>query len=125
MRSSGSEVSWPEAMAEVLECRYDVRAGRAIAFGLPTKKHFRIRYNYRVGDRLLTGECFRDTPLAQGTLFPIRYDPDYDPDDNPDTPTRHNGKGSGRPQRVPLLAFGLAGSLLLSLAWLLLLRGCT
>ena len=98
------------------ECRYDARAGRAIAFGLTTKKHFRIAYNYRVGDDLHTGQCYAEKAMPQGTLFPIRY--------NPDLPHEHDSLQSGTAQRVPLLAIGVAGSVVLSLGWLLFLHGC-
>ena len=111
------EADWPEAMAEVIECRYDARAGRSIAFGLTTKKHFRIAYNYRAGDDLHTGQCFSEKAMPQGTLFPIHY--------NPDLPHEHNSPRTGTTQRVPLLAIGIAGSIVLSLAWLLFLHGCS
>ena len=114
--ATGGEASWPEAMAEVTECRYDMRAGRAIAFGLPSKKHFRITYNYRVGDGLHFGECYSEKALPQGSLFPVHYDPDL---------PHVNRAPSGRaPQRIPLIAIGIVGSILLSLAWLLFLHGC-
>ena len=106
---------WPEAMAEVTECHYDVRAGRAIAFGLTSNKHFRIAYTYRVGEELHTGECFSEVARPQGTLFPIRYDPDL---------PHLSHTGGGASQRVPLLIFGVAGSIALSLGWLLVLRRC-
>ena len=101
-------------MAEVTECRYDVRAGRALAFGLTTQKHFRIAYNYRVGTDLHTGEYFSETARPQGSLFPIRY--------NPDMP--HLSHSSGAPKPVPLLVIGVVGSIALSLVVLLVLRGC-
>lgn len=107
---------WPEAMAEVMECHYDVRAGSALAFGLTSKKHFRIAYNYRAGNELHTGECFSETARPQGSLFPIHYDPDLP----------HISRSSNvTQQRVPLLAIGFAGSIVLSLVWLLVLRGCS
>lgn len=110
-----SEAEWPEAMAEVTECRYDVRAGRALAFGLTSKKHFRIAYNYRVGDGLYTGQCFSEIARPQGSLFAIRYDPDL---------PHVNRSGGGGPRRVPLLAIGVAGSMVILLGWLLVVRGC-
>ena len=112
-----SQTDWPEAIAEVTACRYDVRAGRALAFGLTSKKHFRISYNYRVGDELHTGECFSENARPQGSLFPIHYDPDL--------PHVNRSTIAGTSQRVPLLVFGLVGSVVLSLAWLLVLRGCS
>ena len=115
--SLDSQAAWPEAMAEVTECHYDVRAGRALAFGLTSKKHFRIAYNYRAGGELHTGECFSEKAMPQGMLFPIHYDPDL--------PHVNRSSLTGSPQRVPLIAIGIAGSIVLSLAWLLVLRGCS
>ena len=106
---------WPEAMAEVTECRYDVRAGRALAFGLTSSKHFRIAYNYRVGDELHTGEYFSETARPRGTLFPIHY--------HPDLPHLHRS-GSDTLGRSQLLAIGIAGLIVLTLVWLLVLHGC-
>ena len=117
VRTAGSEADWPEAMAEVVECRYDVRAARSLVFGLTTKKHFRIGYNYLADGELHNGQCFSEKAMPQGTLFAIRYDPDL--------PRQHrNGLETTSP-RLPLFAIGLAGSLLLSLGWLLLFHGCS
>ncbi|AFL87662.1 hypothetical protein Terro_1353 [Terriglobus roseus DSM 18391] len=101
-------------MAEVTECRYDVRAGRALAFGLTSSKHFRITYNYRVGDELHTGECFSEIARPQGSLFLIRYDPDL--------PSSSHSRGAQRPFPL-LLIVGFLGSIVISLL-LLKLRGC-
>ena len=106
---------WPEAMAEVMDCRYDIRVGRALAFGLASERRFRISYSYQVGDGLHTGECFSRTARLKGSLFPIHY--------NPDLPHLSHSGGEAR-QRVPLLVIGIAGSVALSLLWLLVLRGC-
>lgn len=109
------EAGWPEAMAEVTECHYDMRAGRALAFGLSSKKHFRLTYSYRVGDELYTGECYSQIARPQGSLFAIHYDPDL---------PHVNRSGEGGSRRVPLLAIGVMGSIVLSLAWVLVMRGC-
>ncbi len=103
-------------MATVLSCTYDVRAGRAIAFGLPSSKHFRIAYNYWAGGELHTGEFFSEKAIPQGNIFPLRYDPEL--------PHRNQHSGSNPPNKLPLLAIGIAGSVIFSLAWLLVLRGC-
>ena len=97
------------------ECRYDVRAGRALAFGLTSKEHFRITYNYRVDEELHTGSCFSEQPRAQGSLFPIHYDPDS---------PHLSHTSSGNPQPVPLLFLGVVGLAATLLVWLLVLRGC-
>ncbi len=109
---------WPEAMATVLRCTYDMRAGRALAFGLPASKHFSIVYNYWADGELHEGQCFSATAIPQGSLFPIRYDPDE--------PRRsRHGQQAGSRRAVPLLAIGVAGSIVLSLGWLLFLHGCS
>jgi hypothetical protein len=118
-----SRDTWPEAMATVTACKYDFGAGRALAFGAPTNKHFRITYNYWAQnadgiDELHTGELTSEKAMPQGTLFPIRY--------NPDTPhdTHSLASGTATASRVPVFAIGLIGSVILSLVWLLILRGC-
>jgi hypothetical protein len=111
------EALWPEALATVTSCRYEFGAGRALAFGLPAGKHFRIGYNYFADGEFHTGELLSAKPIPQNTLFPIRF--------NPDAPRDHiHAHAAAGSRRGPLLAFGVAGSILLSLAWLAILRGC-
>jgi hypothetical protein len=112
------EEAWQEVLATVTACRYDAGAGRALAFGMPTAKHFRISYNYFAGDELHTGEFRSAKAIPQGTLFPIRY--------NPDAPrqTSHDASGSARGVRGMLIAIGIFGSCILSLLWFALMRGC-
>ena len=121
--STTEEAAWPEAIATVTACNYDFGAGRALAFGIPTTKHFRISYNYFAPnaagiDELHTGEFASPKPIPQSTLFPIRY--------NPNAPHQNSHDPSAAPQnsRSPLLILGIAGSVILSLAWFALLRGC-
>ncbi len=109
---------WPEAMATVLSCHYEMRAGRALAFGIPSGRHFHITYNYWAGGDLQVADCYAVKAMPQGSLFPVRYDPE--------TPLRHHHEHSGAStRRAPLIAIGIAGSIVLSLAWLLVLRGCS
>ncbi len=120
MNSLSTNANWPEAMATVTECKYDFGAGRALAFGAPTSKHFRIRYNYWAPnaegvDTLHTGEYASETAVPQGHLFKLRY--------NPDSP-HENSHTASSSTRGPLLLVGIIGSVILSLAWLLVLRSC-
>ncbi len=112
------QATWPEALATVTACRYDAGAGRALAFRISTSKHFRISYNYFVNDDIHTGEFDSDKPIPQSTLFPIRY--------NPDAPHENSHDTSRTPQgaRATLLTIGILGSLILSIAWFAILRGC-
>lgn len=110
--------AWPEALATVTACKYDIGAGRALAFGVPTSKHFRISYNYFADDQIHTGEFNSAKAIPQGTLFPIRYDPDA-PHQN-----SHNTTRAPQNPRAPLLTIGILGSVVLSLAWAAILHGC-
>lgn len=114
---------WPEAMATVTACKYEFGAGRALAFGLPSARHFRITFNYWAPnadniDELHTAELTSEKAIHVGTIFPIRY--------NPDAPheTTHS---TAAPEltRNPVLVIGIIGSIILSLAWFLILRGCS
>jgi hypothetical protein len=111
--TSSSRPDAPTAMATVLTCHYETRAGRAMAFGLPSSKNFHITFNYWVNDELHNGDFYSAKAVPQGTLFPITYDPA--------APHLHN---QARTSRSPILAIGIAGSIMLSAAWLLILRGC-
>lgn len=106
---------WPEAIATVTACRYDAGAGRAMAFGLPSR-HFQITYNYWAAGELHTAEFASDKAIPQNTLFPIRY--------NPEAPRQNTHTAAAASPRSPILVIGLIGSILLSLVWFLLLRGC-
>jgi hypothetical protein len=113
-----SPEDWPEALATVTACKYDFGAGRALAFGIPTSKHFRISYNYFADDEIHTGEFTSAKAIPQGTLFPIRYNPEV-PHQN-----SHDTSSSLQNSRAPLLTFGILGSVVLTLAWAAILHGC-
>jgi len=109
-------------MATVTACKYEFGAGRALAFGIPTTKHFHITFNYWAPNaegtpELHTSEFMSEEAIPQGTLFPITY--------NPEAPHLHNHSNSTRStSRTPVLVVGIIGSLILSLAWFAVLRGC-
>lgn len=66
---------WPEAMATVTACQYSARAGRAIAFGLPSSKHFQITFNFWAEGELRSGSLWAEKAMPTGTLFSLQYDP--------------------------------------------------
>jgi hypothetical protein len=109
--------SWPTAMATVTSCTYTAGAGRAMAFGAPTKKHFLIAYNYWANGELHNGEFRSATAIPQGKLFPIAY--------NPDALHEHDHEQVvAVPSRRPVIVIGVIGSIVLSLAWFGILYGC-
>jgi len=108
-------------MATVTACHYDFGAGRALAFGLPTTKHFRITFNYWAPnsegqEELHTGEFASAKAIPQGTLFPIRY--------NPEAAHENTHSAPMTTARGAMIAIGIIGSVILSLAWFAVLRGC-
>ena len=103
-------------MATVTACKYDAGAGRAMAFGLSTRKHFRISFNYWANGELHTGELASEKAMPQGTLFPVSY--------NPEAPHENSHSAALPITRSPVIAIGIIGSIVLSLAWLFIMRGC-
>ena len=108
---------WPKAIATVTACTYTAGVGRAMVFGLPTSRHFLISYNYFVGDDLHTGQFTSKKAVPQGTLFPLAYNP---------AAAHENEKSRLSPSatHAPLFLVGILGSVVLSLIWLAILRGC-
>jgi hypothetical protein len=119
MNSLSVHATWPEALATVLTCKYDFGAGRALV-GLPTSKHFRITYNYFADGELHTGELTSAKAMPQGTLFPIRYNPELPHDHTHEHPSANTPSSV----RHLTIAVGVIGSIILSLAWFAVLRGC-
>ncbi len=114
--SSQPPEHWQEALAAVTACKYQFGAGRALAFGMPSSRHFLISFNYEVQGKMHTGQLLSAKAMPQGHLFPIRF--------NPDQPGEHSHDGAVPVGRSQLIAFGLAGSVVLSLLWWFFLRGC-
>lgn len=112
-----SPSSWPKAIATVTACTYTAGAGRAIAFGVPASRHFLMAFNYFVDGELYTGQFSSKEPIPQSSLFPVAY--------NPESP-RENERSdlSAAGTRAPVFLIGIIGSIVLSLVWLTLLRGC-
>ncbi len=117
--STATEIPWIETEATVTTCGYEFGAGRALAFGLPSSKHFRISYTYRAQAKTYTGEFSSAHAIAQGESIPLSY--------NPLAPQQNSRSNSTAPQlgRGPLLAIGVVGSVTLSLLWLTFMHGCS
>jgi hypothetical protein len=115
-QAKAADPTWPEAMATVLSCKYEFGAGQALAFGVPSSKHFLITFNYWANGELHTGEYTSATAVPQGHLFPITY--------NPAAPHEHSQSSDARTTRSPIFAIGITGSIILAIAWLAIMRGC-
>ena len=107
---------WLETQAEVVACKYESGARQALAFGIPAGKHFLITFTYRAHGKTYTDEFTSPTYLEQGAIFPISY--------NPFAPQQNSKSAATPTTRTPLFAIGIAGSIILSLIWLVVMRGC-
>ncbi len=107
---------WLETTAEVIACKYEFGAGQALAFGIPRSKHFLITFTYYAHGKTFTDEFTSRTYLEQGRTFILSY--------NPLNPQQNTKSSSSPAGRMPLFAIGIAGSVILSLIWLGMLRGC-
>ena len=111
--------SWIATEATVTTCRYQFAGLGNLAFGFSTQKKFRIAFDYYAHGRFYSGQFQSDTAIPQNERIPLAYNP-LDPGQN----TRDSTHGPAPSTRPPLLAIGIAGSVLLSLLWLAILRGC-
>ena len=108
---------WLEAEARVTACKYEPSRMNTLTLGIPANKNpFLITFTYYAHGKTYTDEFTSPTYLEQGAIFSITY--------NPLVP-QQNSKSAATPiTRTPLFAIGIAGSVILSLIWLALMRGC-
>lgn len=107
---------WLETQAEVVACKYESGAGQALALGIRSDKHFLITFTYRAHGRHYTDEFTSPTYLEQGATFLLTY--------NPLAPQQNSKSAATTITRTPLFAIGIAGSIILCLIWLVLMRSC-
>ena len=108
---------WIATSATVTTCRYQFARLNTIYLGFQTTDKFRITFDYYAHGRLYSGEFQSPVAVPQNTTLPIDY--------NPLDPQQNSLAGSESPtSRLPLLAVGILGSIILSLLWLAILRGC-
>jgi hypothetical protein len=109
--------AWLETEAKITACKYQPSRMNNLTLGIPTDpNHFLITFTYYVHGKTYTDEFTSPVYLEQGTILPITY--------NPLAP-KQNSKSAATPATsTPLFAIGIAGSIILSLVWLALMRGC-
>ncbi|MEO6816525.1 MAG: hypothetical protein ABI177_07470 [Edaphobacter sp.] len=115
-RPPSPEFPWLETQARVTACEYEFGAGRALAFGIPTSKHFLITFTYYAHGKTFTGSFTSSTYLEQGKTFTITY--------NPLVPQQNSKSAATPTTKTPLFAIGIAGSVIISLIWFAMMRGC-
>ena len=109
---------WIATEATVTTCQYQSPGLSTLAFGFQTTQKFRITFDYYAHGRLYSGAFHSPVAIPQNERIPITYNP-LDPQQN----SRAFIPGA-TPTRPPLIAVGIAGSIVLSLLWLAVLRSC-
>jgi len=111
---------WIATEATVTTCRFQFAGLGNLAWGFSTQKKFRITFDYYAHGRLYSGEFQSEAAIPQNERISITYNP-LAPEQNSRDPDTALTPSAGRP---PLIAIGIAGSVVLSLLWLAILRGC-
>lgn len=115
--SAPDQSQWIETQATIVSCSYQFARMNTLTLGLQTGEKFRIAFDYYAHGRLYSGEFQSPKAIPQNEKIPIRYNPLH-----PHQNSRSGGVGSG--SGPGLMAIGIAGSVVLSLIWLVILRGC-
>ena len=89
-----------------------------LLMGVQTGKKYRIAFDYVAHGLTYTDEFESSVAIAQNEKLPLRYNP-LAPKENDRSST------SIATGRAPLLALGVAGSIVLSLLWLAAIHGCS
>ena len=109
---------WVATQATVTTCRFQFARMNTFTLGIQTQDKFRITFDYYAHGRLYSDEFQSPIAIAQNERIFLSYNP-LDPQQN----SRGRATSAG-PAGGSLIGFGIAGSIVLSLAWLLVLRGC-
>jgi hypothetical protein len=115
------EEPWIATTATVTTCKFQFAGLSSLAFGVNLRDKFRITFDYYAHGRLYSDDFQSPTAIPQSTQIPIAYNP-LDPFEN--SRTHRAFVPSGPVRKPPLVLIGIAGSIVLALAWLAILRGC-
>jgi hypothetical protein len=111
---------WIATEATVTTCKFQFAGLSNLAWGFETREKFRITFDYYAHGQLYSGEFQSPVAIPQNETIPIAYNP-LDPQEN----TRDSSSaGTTAQKKPPLIAIGITGSIVLSLIWLVILRGC-
>ena len=112
---------WIATTATVTTCRFQFAGLGNMAFGFSRQQKFRITFDYYAHGQTYSGEFQSPVAIAQNEVIPITYNPLNPQQNSRDPDVSPPGTAVAKP---PLMVIGIAGSVILSLAWLAILRGC-
>ena len=116
-QAKGYEPNWLETEAKVTACHYEFGGLQTLAFGIPTDdNHFTIEFTYHAHGEDFSGSYLSPIAIGLGETVTISY--------NPLNPRENDKSFRSQARRMPLAAFGVAGSIVLSLLYLGVIRSC-
>jgi hypothetical protein len=110
---------WIATEATVTSCRFQFARMNTFTLGIQTGEKFRITFDYCAHGRLYSDEFQSPVAIPQSERISITYNPLH-----PEQNSRTSGPKAS-PTRSPLIAIGILGSIVLSLLWLGVMRGCS
>jgi hypothetical protein len=119
--SQSQAVTWIATTAIVTTCKFQFAGLSNVAFGFSNQQKFRITFDYYAHGQTYSGEFQSQVAIAQNEAIPITYNPLNPQQNSRDPDAASRGAGNAKP---PLIAIGIIGSVVLSVAWLTILRGC-
>ncbi len=110
-------VPWLETQAEVTACRYEFARMNTLSLGIATSRNqFIISFSYYAHAKTFCDEFTSPVAMGKGETFPVFY--------NPLNPQQNSRSESAPTSRVPVFAYGVAGSIVISLLYLAMMGGC-
>jgi len=112
-----ASIPWLETQAEVTACRYEFARMNTFSLGIATSSNqYMISFTYYAHAKTFCDEFASPVAMGKGETFPVFYNP-LDP--------KQNSRSEAAPtSRVPPLAYGVAGSIVISLLYLAMMGGC-
>jgi len=111
-----ASVPWLETQAEVTACRYEFARMNSLCLGITSRNYFIISFSYYAHAKTFFDEFTSPVAMGKGENLPVFY--------NPLNPQQNSRSEAAPASRVPLFAFGIAGSIVLSLLYLAMISGC-
>jgi hypothetical protein len=112
-----ASVPWLETQAEVTACRYEFARMNNLSLGIVTSlNQFVVSFSYYAHAKTFCDEFTSPVAMGKGETFPVFY--------NPLNPQQNSRSEAAPTSRVPLFAFGVAGSIVISLLYLAMVSGC-
>jgi hypothetical protein len=112
-----TSVPWLETQAEVTACRYEFSRMNTLSLGFATSPNqFMVSFSYYAHAKTFCDEFTSPVAMGMGETFPVFY--------NPLNPKQNSRSEAAPTGRVPRLAYGVAGSIVISLLYLAMMGGC-